>query len=353
MPTSTAISLRQRIDEPAIRARFNEVLGKKAAGFVSSVISAVKTNSALNACNPDSVISAAMIAATLDLPINQSLGFAYIVPYKGQAQFQMGWKGYNQLGLRSGQFERMNASAVYEGELQKWDRVTGDFEYDLSKKTSDKIVGYVSYFRLINGYEHYLYMTLDDILAHARKYSQSFDNPKSTWTTQREAMCLKTVHKLNLSKWAPMTQDMELALNFDQATVKNPVTVLEKGEDVIAEYPDGRETESEKSAEPAEQEGAGLSTDQMSQGDPATHQGYESPKPAEESKPQFDPAAFAEEKKRLQADINDYLENGQITKKVAASIEALWAEAVNPNQLENVRRVLKSSLTKTGAKAAF
>jgi hypothetical protein len=119
-------------------------------------------------------------------------------------------------------------------------------------------------------------MTVEEILAHAKKYSQSFSNPKSTWTTQREAMCLKTVHKQNLSKWAPMTQDMELALNFDQAAVKNAVTYLENGEDVITEYPDGNEDMPEKTTEVEQpkNEGGGLSTEQMSQGDPSTHQGY-------------------------------------------------------------------------------
>jgi recombination protein RecT len=232
-----SLAIQDRIYDPTIRRRFEEVLGKKAAGFVSSVISAVKGNDKLKSCNPESVISAAMIAATLDLPINQSLGFAHIVPYNGQAQFQIGWKGLNQLALRSGQFARQNASPVYEGQLVKWDNITGDFHYDLDKKESDKIIGYVSYFRLINGYERFLYMTIEEIIAHAKKYSKSFNSPSGAWTTNREAMCLKTVHKLNLSKWAPMTQDMELALMCDQATVKNPANFI-NGEEIIPEYPD-------------------------------------------------------------------------------------------------------------------
>jgi recombination protein RecT len=279
MPVETkAITLSQRISEPVIRARFNEVLGKKAAGFVSSVLSAVKTNGELSKCPPDSVISAAMIAATLDLPINPSLGFAYIVPYKDKgipkAQFQMGWKGYNQLGLRSGQFARMNASALYKGELIKWDRVTGEFLYDLSKQESGEIIGYVSYFRLSNGYEHYLYMTVDEIKAHANKYSPSFRKGYGVWKDNLQAMCLKTVHKLNIAKWAPMTQDMELALNLDQAAVRNPVTVLDGSEGIIPEYPDNEdENQNSEVAEEQAEPGPDL-TEEMSMGDPGTHQGY-------------------------------------------------------------------------------
>ncbi|MEW6014189.1 MAG: recombinase RecT [Candidatus Zixiibacteriota bacterium] len=273
--TTKALTLKERIDSPAIRARFNEVLGKKAAGFVSSVISAVKANSQLSQIAPDSVISAAMVAATLDLPINPSLGFAHIVPYKGQAQFQMGWKGYSQLGLRSGQFSRMNASPVYEGQLILWDNITGDFKYDLSKKASEKVIGYVSYFRLTNGYEHYLYMTVEEIKAHAERYSQAYKRGIGPWFDTFEAMALKTVHKLNISKWAPMTQDMELALSYDQGVIKNPVTHLAGGEEVVMEYPDNGHNESETGPASASSEESGLSTESMSAGDPGTHQGHE------------------------------------------------------------------------------
>lgn len=273
-----ALTLREQIDKPNIRARFNEVLGKKAPGFVSSVISAVKTNAMLNTCPPESIISAAMIAATLDLPINPNLGFAFIVPYKKAgvplAQFQIGWKGYTQLAMRSGQFARMNASPVFEGQLIKWDPITTDFEYDLDKKTSETIIGYVSYFRLTNGFEHYWYMPIADIRAHAAKYSQTYKKGYGPWTDNFEAMCLKTVHKLNLSKWAPMTQDMELAINFDQGVVKNAPAYL-NGDDVIAEFPDGAEVPGATSEivepEPANK----VSPEDMKPGDASTHQGHE------------------------------------------------------------------------------
>lgn len=238
-----SLTLTERLQSPNIKARINEVMGKKAASFMSSVISAVRTNPSLMDCPSDSVISAAMIAATLDLPINPSLGFAYLVPYKGKAQFQMGWKGFSQLALRSGQFARMNASPVYEGQLVSWDNITGDFVYDLSKKTSANIIGYVSYFRLMTGYEHYLYMTTEEIMAHAQKYSQSFRSGHGPWKDVPEAMCLKTVHKLNISKWAPMTPDMELALRFDQAAVNNPETFVAGNEEPEAEYIDNGKKE--------------------------------------------------------------------------------------------------------------
>lgn len=278
-----ALTLRQRIDAPEIRARFQEVLGKKAAAFVSSVISATKTNPALGKCQADSVISAAMVAATLDLPINPSLGFAHIVPYANVAQFQMGWKGFNQLGLRSGQFARMNASPVFEGQLKKWDNITGDFEYDLTAKTGPKIVGYVSYFRLTNGYEHYFYMTTEEIRAHAARYSQAYKKGYGPWIDNFDSMALKTVHKLNLSKWAPMTSDMELALRIDQAVVKG---IDKPIEDADFEYPDGDGiTPIHEEAETATGK---LNMNAMKKGDPATHQDHPKTTPKTAPEPSVD-----------------------------------------------------------------
>ncbi|OPY83162.1 MAG: recombination and repair protein RecT [Smithella sp. PtaU1.Bin162] len=212
------------LSKEAIKKRFEQVLGKKAAGFMSSVISAVNSNGELKKANPMTVVAAAAVAASLDLPINPSLGFAHIVPYKKDgipiAQFQMGWRGFVQLGMRSGQYKTINTCAVYEGELIESNRFTGEMFFDENKRTSDKIVGYVAYFKLINGFEKYLYMTVEQIHAHGKQYSKSYSNAKGKWQTDFESMALKTPLKLLLSRWGILSLEMQSAVQYDQAAIK-------------------------------------------------------------------------------------------------------------------------------------
>ena len=204
-----------------IGQRFNDVLGKEAAAFTSSILSAVSANPDLANCTPLSCISSAMIAATVGLPINPSLGFAYKVPYKGIATFQMGWKGFVQLGMRSGQYKTMNATEIYEGEVIKYNRLTGLLDFDQDKKTSDKIVGYAFYFQLLNGYEKVGYWTREKCEAHGKQYSKTYQKGKGQWVRGFDSMALKTVVKNTLSKWGLLSIEMKTAIQADQA-VKNP-----------------------------------------------------------------------------------------------------------------------------------
>lgn len=217
-----------------IRRKFEEVLGKKAPGFMSSILSAVAANKALQTSDPMSVISAAAIAASLDLPINSSLGFAHIVPYSGVAQFQIGWKGFVQLGMRSGQYKTMNATEIYEGEIVSHDRLTGRLEFDESKRVSDKIVGYAFFFQLTNGYEKTVYWTKEKCQAHGKRYSKSYAKGSGQWVENFDGMSLKTVVKNGLSKWGILSIEMQKALEVDQATID------ESGSASV--YPDAIET---------------------------------------------------------------------------------------------------------------
>ena len=223
------------LQDVTVKKRFEDMLGKKAAGFMSSIISATNANSQLSKAEPMSIIRAAAIAAALDLPINPSLGFAHIVPYKKDgdpiAQFQMGWKGFVQLALRTGQYKTINATPVFEGELQSKNRFTGEMVFDETRKTSDKIVGYVAYFKLINGFEKWLYMGSEEVKAHGKRYSQSYATPKGKWQTDFENMALKTVLKMLLSKYGVLSIEMQTAILGDQAVVKK---------DGEYEYPDGK-----------------------------------------------------------------------------------------------------------------
>lgn len=222
----------------AIKKRFNEVLGKKSPAFLSSVISAYKSNKSLGECEPMSVISAALQAATLDLPINQSLGMAHIVPYGGVAQFQLGWKGLVQLAQRTGLYETMNATIIYEGQLVSEDEFTGEFVFK-KDKSSDKIIGYLFYFKLLNGYHKQVYWPIDKVEKHAKRYSKSFSNEKGRWKLDFEAMALKTVVIEGLKKWGPMSVEMQAvqkAITTDQGVID-----LETGE--VLDFPDAPKEE--------------------------------------------------------------------------------------------------------------
>lgn len=199
-----AKTVKGMLETPAFKKKFEEMLGKKAAGFISSIIAVTSSSNYLMKADPATVIGAAAQAAMLDLPINQSLGFAYIVPYKGAAQFQLGYKGYIQLAQRSGQYADIGAKTVYEGELEYENRLLDKFRF--GERTSDKVIGYLAYFRLTNGFEKMLYMTIDEAQAHAKKYSQNYKGGTDKWgLADFNVMAEKTVLKRLLSKYGPLS----------------------------------------------------------------------------------------------------------------------------------------------------
>jgi len=220
---AVANTVKNLLSQENYKKRFEEILGKKAAGFTSSVINLVNGNTNLQECIPQTVIASAAVAATLDLPIDPNLGFAYIVPYKvkgvAKAQFQMGYKGFIQLAMRTGQYKTMNAAEVYEGEIKSHNRITGEIEFDFEGKKSNKVIGYVAYFKLLNGFEKYLFMSVEEIEAHAKRYSKSFSYSSSAWQTNFHEMALKTVIKRLLSKYGILSIEMQTAVKADQAVI--------------------------------------------------------------------------------------------------------------------------------------
>lgn len=210
------------LQEPSIRSKFEQVLGKNAAGFISSIISAVSTNPALSRCEPMSIISSAAIAASLNLPINPSLGFSYIVPYGDKAQFQIGWKGLVQLAMRSSQYKTLNVAKVPEGGIKSHNTITGEMEFN-SGVESEKTIGYVLYFKLLNGFEKYFYMSREACEAHGKKFSKSYGTGQ--WTKDFDSMALKTVAKNGLSKYGILSVAMQQAIEKDQATVAEDGTI--------------------------------------------------------------------------------------------------------------------------------
>lgn len=235
-------TLKGMLESPAYKKKFEEMLGKKAAGFMSSIIAVTNNNNHLMKADPSTVIGAAAQAAMLDLPINQSLGFAYIVPYKGAAQFQLGYKGYIQLAQRSGQYVDIGAKTVYEGELEYENRLLDKFKF--GNRTGDKVIGYLAYFRLTNGFEKMLFMTLDEMQAHAKKYSQNYKGGTDKWgIADFNVMAEKTVLKRLLSKFGPLSIEsvqMSQALSNDGGVISmnkdGEFDVDFSGETIDAEY---------------------------------------------------------------------------------------------------------------------
>jgi len=229
---SDSPSLQQILNSETVKRRFEGLLDTSAASFISSILSIVRGNSKLRECLPNSILSAAGMAAALKLPINPSLGFAYIVPYKNQAQFQLGYKGYIQLAMRTGQYKTMHSGAVYEGQIKDIDFVTG--EIVRGEKISDTVVGYVAYFELLNGFSKTLYMTVEELEAHAKKYSQSYaydlrgGKKNSVWSTNFDAMAKKTVLKLLLNRFGIISIDQQ-GLDLIKALRADQSVITEKG----------------------------------------------------------------------------------------------------------------------------
>lgn len=210
-------------ESDGVKAKFQELLGKNATSFITSVLQIVNSNDLLKEANPTTIYTAAAMAATLNLPINNQLGFAYIVPYKSrdrgvEAQFQLGYKGLIQLALRSGQFHKLNATPIYDGQLVEENPLTG-YVFDFKAKKSDVVIGYAAYMELINGFEKVNYMTKKEVEKHSVKYSQTAKKGFGVWKDDFDAMALKTVTKLMLAKYAPLSVDIQKAVITDQAVV--------------------------------------------------------------------------------------------------------------------------------------
>lgn len=224
------------ITNPSTQKYLSNVLGERKGSFVNNLTALVANNANLQQCEPYTLMFAAMKATALNLPLDNSLGFAWVIPYKDNrrgvvvAQFQLGYKGVKQLALRSGQFAIIpNATDVRDGELVSRNRLTGECKFNFIEDDKERIkkpiVGYVSYFKLLNGAESTFYMSKDEIEAHAIRYSQSYrsKDPKikadSKWTTDFDDMACKTVVKLNLSKNAPLSVELSDALKADQSVM--------------------------------------------------------------------------------------------------------------------------------------
>ena len=220
-------------NSPAVKQKFSEVLDGNGQQFVASLLSIITNNKLLAKATNESIMTAAMKAATLKLPIEPSLGMAYVVPYNrnekhgntwvkiNEAQFQMGYRGFIQLAQRSGQIRNINCDIVYKEEFLRYDKVYGTLHLKEEQVDSGEVEGYFASLELINGFRKMIFWKKEKVIAHAQKYSKTYDKqigdfkPGTPWKTEFDAMAQKTLIKELLSKYAPLSIELQEAIMAD------------------------------------------------------------------------------------------------------------------------------------------
>ena len=248
MTSAVDITITQYLKSNTVKSNIENLLKDRASQFITSIISLVNNTESLQDVEKKSLLNACLKAAALNLPIDQNLGFAYIIPYKhdgvAYAQFQMGYKGFIQLAMRTNQYRTIDVIPVYEGDTDETikARLTS-----ILKPTppSTKVVGYVAYFLLLNGFEKYLHMTREELNAHGVKFSANYRKYNSgLWKDEFDAMARKTVLKLLISKYGPMSSEMMQAHEADQAVLADKTRYVDNkkqaAEDLAREKEDVR-----------------------------------------------------------------------------------------------------------------
>jgi recombination protein RecT len=206
------------LSQESVRQQFDNALRKNAGSFVASIIDLVGSDKVLQECDQNRVIMECLKAATLKLPINKSLGFAWVIPYKTKGvaipQFQIGYKGYIQLAIRTGQYRFINAGVIFEGATVERNHLTGQVTFS-GLATSDKAIGYFAYLETLSGFSKTVYMTADEVRAHAKRYSKSYQFESSAWQTNFPEMAQKTVLRLLLGKYGIMSVEMAQAIAIE------------------------------------------------------------------------------------------------------------------------------------------
>lgn len=229
------------LQSDAVKNNIMSVVGEKdSQRFISSVVSAVQTNPQLAECTNASILSAALLGHSLKLPQSPQLQMFYLVPFKNnkkvkdeagrekkievkEAVFQLSYRGYLQLAMRSGQYKKINACDIREGELRSFNPITEEYVFeaitDYEKRKALPVIGYYAYFEMTNGYRKELYWSKEQMEAHAKRYSASYRNgwSSSFWSSDFDAMAFKTMLRQLISKWGMMSVDMEKAYQNDMA----------------------------------------------------------------------------------------------------------------------------------------
>jgi recombination protein RecT len=217
--------LKNIINAPTVQEQFKNAMAENSSLFVASIIDLFSSDTYLQKCDPGLVVAECLKAATLKLPINKSLGFAYVVPYKGVPQFQIGYRGLIQLAMRSGIYRIINADVVLEGELVGISKLTGEVDLTGSPK-SEIVTGYFAHIETVNGFKKTLYMSKSQTEEHAKKYSASYAKDSSPWKKNPDQMGVKTVLRLLLGKYGQLSVEMASAMESDEEPL-SPMGQLE------------------------------------------------------------------------------------------------------------------------------
>lgn len=221
-------SLKDLLKAPAIQNQLSNLLNDRSSQFASSLITLASNDPQLNDAEPMSIISGAMQAAQLSLPLEKQFGFVYLIPFntknqqtnqwEKKAQFVLGYKGYIQLAQRSGQYSRINVGNVYEGQLKSWNPFREELEFDPRGKESDEVVGYFGYFQLLNGFEKTVFWTKEQIEDHRIQNNKGKNKQQlsGVWKTNYDAMAQKTVLRSMLSRWGILSTEMQQAILADE-----------------------------------------------------------------------------------------------------------------------------------------
>lgn len=258
----------------AVRNQINMVVGKHAEGFITSIVSAVQANPALQECTKQSILSAALLGEGLKLSPSPQLGHYYLVPFRNnrqgttEAQFQLGYKGYLQLAIRSGQYKKINVLSIKEGELVKYDPLEETIEVNLIDdevvREQAQTIGYYAMFEYTNGFRKAMYWSRQKMETHAQKYSKGYAAHKgyTFWEKDFDAMALKTMIRQLISKWGIMSIEMQTAIEADQAVIredgtKDYIDVVEEPQEPAQQVtamlePTATSKEHSKTAEPTQ-----------------------------------------------------------------------------------------------------
>lgn len=247
-PTKQKKGITSFLSSEAVKKQINDVVGgKNGQQFIASVVSAVNNNPDLMECTNQSIFSAALLGQALNLSPSPQLGQFYLVPYndkeKGKvAQFQLGYKGYIQLAIRSGQYKKLNVVSIKEGELIKFNPLEEEIEVrlieDEEEREQAETIGYYAFFEYVNGFKKAIYWSKKKMENHALKYSAGYRNDKNKgtaytfWTKDFDGMAYKTLLRQLISKWGIMSIDLVTAMDADMAVIN---------EDGTREYVDNKE----------------------------------------------------------------------------------------------------------------
>lgn len=212
--------LKNVLNAQSIQEQFKNALKDNSSLFVASLIDLYNGDKYLQECQPQQVVIEALKAATLKLPINKALGFAYIVPFKNKGvptpTFILGYKGYIQLAMRTGMYRYLNADLVYEGEYKGFNKLTGEVDLTGEAKSED-VIGYFAHMEMLNGFKKTVYWNKEKVMAHAKRFSKSFHKDTSPWHTNTDEMAMKTVVRNLLSKFGFLSVEMMNAVANDIA----------------------------------------------------------------------------------------------------------------------------------------